>query len=1289
MNIPVSFRCFIHSIFLICICFNTVYAGNGNHKGKDEWEKTLHGCIAIKGTNNVFTIQCTRDYLVRISLNNEPNQQSAVDYIVHMEDKKGDILYSQTDKNGSDGTTYLKSGPCHIPYTGKYKVIVNDHGSDDCAPSEKYTLVVQHYPDPDVNEPNNGSDNEDGMVLATPLQNQMPRKGMLSYTKDEDWYKIAAKKGQLIELEVKAIPYEKTIVDYEFGAYSNSGKRFFHRMIEGEKERLNHNLRLRVPEDGFAYFCVWDAFNDEYETTKAYTITASVIESPDSLEPNNGNNNLYSMSLATPLDTNIPREGIIDYLGDEDWFKIDCPPDSLIHFEMKTTDLSGGAVDYHWKICDSQENSLTSAISHEGHKGPFKAERTIYSVDGGTYYAALWDSFSDDFETAATYTITATVLPNPDKLEPNPNRAQATVLNSGSRLHGYIQSIGDRDVYRIDHKGGELTVEAVSDGVGDCPFGLSLEVLKDDNTSFCKLYNYGNLRGIITRTHTATVPAGTYYATVYDQGDDQWSHVKGYTIAHNTKAVSTTEPAIKSFRVSRPVLSQAGVVDLMWLVDNSTSTRLTRSDKPDFIDIPLSGKGQFFVDTSTTFTISAANDKGTSSQTAKVTLRGSLSSMVNPGTLHSLNNLTNHIGNSNLGGSQNAVVNTAVNTLPNNHPVIPLGGIDPLTLPPSPVPSSLNDNGPTPVVLVHGTLGAAKQMEPLAVYLESLSDKAGKKLYTCHSITLSKRGIVRGVEAYGQELKSFIDEYVPNPQKFHLIGYSQGALVARWYMEKLGGGKRVGKFISLCGTNHGTIAGILARIGAAIGVVSGAPMVLPCLAGTPQAATAVAVNVPAAGVAAGAAGGAIFQSIKDQDIGSQVLSTLYDAPKTAEYHAIWFSKDTVVTPSVSAMIQGAKNYEIANFRHMKAPKLPEVHKTIENILNGTMQVKGCQRIDLEDMIFFRFVRERDYKSLPQITLIDDINKVLEKKVIINNAEQGLNIAIRAASSRPDFTAIWNSLSKEPLFKKMQGKELKELYSILGPIGPVECAIARNSKLVIVNDVTSAGVKAASIEQRVRLLQILFNHKPILPPAREKMLAILEQTHSESVEDFREVVRLTGGADKFYSLVWLPEKRARLQKLLPQMKNCLRCHLSGKDGYIKSTTTKTVRTDCPNCVGGYKDCLICKGTGVIGKSKPCTDPRCSHGTLKCSWCKGTKKVGAFKCTNPVWKGTNHTKPCPKCDGDGVIEPKPCTNSRCGKDGAPRGKVQCLICGGKGYKETQKLVTDYVPCPNCKGAGEVPR
>jgi triacylglycerol lipase len=117
-----------------------------------------------------------------------------------------------------------------------------------------------------------------------------------------------------------------------------------------------------------------------------------------------------------------------------------------------------------------------------------------------------------------------------------------------------------------------------------------------------------------------------------------------------------------------------------------------------------------------------------------------------------------------------------------------------------PAPVDLN---PTlaPVVLVHGIHCNTGSMERMARALRA----AGRET---HVIQLHPADGSVGIEVLAQQLADFIDQQLGR-RRFHLIGYSMGGLVSRYYLQRLGGMKTALNCITLSTPHRGTVLAYL------------------------------------------------------------------------------------------------------------------------------------------------------------------------------------------------------------------------------------------------------------------------------------------------------------------------------------------------------------------------------------------------------------------------------------------------------------------------------------------------
>ena len=101
------------------------------------------------------------------------------------------------------------------------------------------------------------------------------------------------------------------------------------------------------------------------------------------------------------------------------------------------------------------------------------------------------------------------------------------------------------------------------------------------------------------------------------------------------------------------------------------------------------------------------------------------------------------------------------------------------------------------VVLVHGFLNRGWIMRRLAVRLESEG-------FICHSPSLKPCDGRIGLPQLAQALSDYIEKSVPPGERFAIVGFSMGTIVARYYMQELDGAKRVLAFFSVAGPHKGT-----------------------------------------------------------------------------------------------------------------------------------------------------------------------------------------------------------------------------------------------------------------------------------------------------------------------------------------------------------------------------------------------------------------------------------------------------------------------------------------------------
>jgi triacylglycerol lipase len=103
------------------------------------------------------------------------------------------------------------------------------------------------------------------------------------------------------------------------------------------------------------------------------------------------------------------------------------------------------------------------------------------------------------------------------------------------------------------------------------------------------------------------------------------------------------------------------------------------------------------------------------------------------------------------------------------------------------------------VVLVHGFMENGSSFYFMQRRLEKLG-------YQCLVPKLRNNDGRGGLEHLAEGLKQDIDAAYGPTQPIHVIGFSMGGLVSRYYLQNLGGAARCSKFFTISSPHHGTHA---------------------------------------------------------------------------------------------------------------------------------------------------------------------------------------------------------------------------------------------------------------------------------------------------------------------------------------------------------------------------------------------------------------------------------------------------------------------------------------------------
>jgi triacylglycerol lipase len=113
------------------------------------------------------------------------------------------------------------------------------------------------------------------------------------------------------------------------------------------------------------------------------------------------------------------------------------------------------------------------------------------------------------------------------------------------------------------------------------------------------------------------------------------------------------------------------------------------------------------------------------------------------------------------------------------------------------------------IVLVHGIMNTGHVM----FYIKRQLEKQG---FDCYTPTLWPIDGNRGMEHAAQTLKTGIEKRFGPDQNITVIGFRMGGIVARVYLQKLGGANRTAHFFSLAAPHNGCYWAYLPCLGKGI-----------------------------------------------------------------------------------------------------------------------------------------------------------------------------------------------------------------------------------------------------------------------------------------------------------------------------------------------------------------------------------------------------------------------------------------------------------------------------------------
>ena len=191
---------------------------------------------------------------------------------------------------------------------------------------------------------------------------------------------------------------------------------------------------------------------------------------------------------------------------------------------------------------------------------------------------------------------------------------------------------------------------------------------------------------------------------------------------------------------------------------------------------------------------------------------------------------------------------------------------------------------PRPVVLVHGYMDNSSRMQWMA-------DSMRKEGFTVFTPSLTPSFGQVPQEVLARQLSAYIDAHIRRGEKFDLVGFSMGGVVCRYYLQRMGGLRRVDRFVTLGAPNHGTW--------------------WACLSSSPG----------------------LRQLRPDSDFLNDLNSDAATLQQV-RYTSIWTPLDTIIVPSESSRMAIGRNITIWLPIHPLLVWSPRSIRTVEGILKS-------------------------------------------------------------------------------------------------------------------------------------------------------------------------------------------------------------------------------------------------------------------------------------------------------------------------------------------------------------------
>lgn len=102
-----------------------------------------------------------------------------------------------------------------------------------------------------------------------------------------------------------------------------------------------------------------------------------------------------------------------------------------------------------------------------------------------------------------------------------------------------------------------------------------------------------------------------------------------------------------------------------------------------------------------------------------------------------------------------------------------------------------------PVLLIHGIFRKQAVFDRMAVHLQQQG-------WDVYRFDLKPNNATKGLDELAHQIADYVETHFKLSQKINLVGLSMGGLVSRYYVQRLGGVKRVKRLITISSPHNGT-----------------------------------------------------------------------------------------------------------------------------------------------------------------------------------------------------------------------------------------------------------------------------------------------------------------------------------------------------------------------------------------------------------------------------------------------------------------------------------------------------